>query len=98
VAKAEPPENAFGQRDEAGTQAHHKPSSSEEFIEPPVLGQRRKVAHAQLRQDAEELARLAGSIPAQVEQVTQGKLPKDFPKNLKRIDKLVKRLRAEVMP
>ena len=97
-AKVEPLENVFDPTDEAGTQTHHKPLNAEESIVPPILGHRREVVLAQLRQDSEELARLAGSIPAQVEQVTQGKLPKDFPENLKRIDKLVKRLRAKVMP
>ena len=67
-------------------------------VKPPVFGQRRQVDFAQLKKEAEELARLAGSIPAQIEQVAQGKLPKDFPEKLKQIDKLAKRLRAEVMP
>jgi len=62
------------------------------------MGQRRQVDLVQLNKEAEELARLAGSIPAQIEQVAQGQLPKDLTEKLKQIEKLAKRLRAEVSP
>ena len=67
-------------------------------LEPPLMGQRRQVDLVQLNKEAEELARLAGSIPAQIEQVAQGQLPKDLTEKLKQIEKLAKRLRAEVSP
>ncbi len=67
-------------------------------LEPPLMGQRRQADLVQLKKEAEELARLAGSIPAQIEQVAQGQLPKDLTEKLKQIEKLAKRLRAEVSP
>jgi len=53
---------------------------------------------AQLRQQAAELARLSQAVPQQIDQVAQGQLPKDLNGNLKQIEKLAKRLRAELAP
>ena len=53
---------------------------------------------AQLRQEAAELARLSQAVPQQIDQVAQGQLPKDLSGNLKQIEKLAKRLRAELAP
>ena len=52
----------------------------------------------QTRTDAEELAALAGKIPSEVNQVSQGMLPKDVARQLKEIQKLAKRLQAEIAP
>lgn len=49
-----------------------------------------------LRQEAQELARLAQSIPGEREQVNHGVLPKDFNDKLKRIEKLSKRARNDL--
>jgi hypothetical protein len=64
---------------------------------PPVVTAKRPPADsAQLQQDAKELARLAQLIPSQVEQVENGRLPKDLDGQLKRIEKLSKQLRREI--
>jgi hypothetical protein len=39
---------------------------------------------------------LAGTIPADIEQVKKGLLPKDTIEKLKRIEKLARKLRGEV--
>jgi len=53
---------------------------------------------ARLKQDADELASLAQSIPPDVDQTTKGMLPKDLDKKLKRIEKLSKQLRSRISP
>lgn len=65
---------------------------------PPPLNQRATVDPAKLRQDADELAALAQSIPPEVDQTTKGVLPKDLSAKLKRIEKLAKQLRSQVTP
>ncbi len=51
---------------------------------------------AKLKQDADELATLAQSIPPDVDQTTKGLLPKDLGQKLKRIEKLSKQLRSRI--
>jgi hypothetical protein len=51
---------------------------------------------AQLRSAAQELARLSENVPAQIDQVAKGQLPKELIANLKKIEKLSKQLRGEV--
>ena len=51
---------------------------------------------AQLKRDADELAKLAITVPADVEQAGKGVLPKDLKDKLKRIEKLSKRLCGEL--
>src|SRR5215467_2630522 len=53
---------------------------------------------AKLRQDADDLARTAQTIPTDVASVRGGTLPKDVIEKLKRIEKLSKRLRSELNP
>jgi Skp family chaperone for outer membrane proteins len=65
-------------------------------IPPPLIQARSK--SPDLQQEAEELARLAQSIPADLEQVNHGVLPKDLNNKLKRIEKLSKRLRNDLAP
>jgi hypothetical protein len=65
-------------------------------IPPPLIHPRGQ--SPDLRQMAEELARLAQSIPMQVAQVNHGILPKDLTAKLKRIEKLSKRLRNDLTP
>jgi len=56
----------------------------------------RQVNVAQLRQDAEELARLEQTVQEQIKEAERGAVPKDLGENLKMIQKLSKRLRAEL--
>ncbi|HLW87873.1 MAG TPA: hypothetical protein VKR57_05235 [Terriglobales bacterium] len=67
-------------------------------LEPPPPPQKRTLDPVKLRAEANELADLAHSVPAYVDQVSQGKLPKDFADKLKRIEKLSKQLRNELNP
>jgi hypothetical protein len=53
---------------------------------------------ARTREDAHQLATLASKIPAQVDQVSKGVLPKDLAQQLKQIEKLAKHLRSEITP
>lgn len=59
---------------------------------------RARIDAAQLKHDAEELAKLAQSIPSQIEKVGRGQFPKDLNVQLKRIEKLSKQLRRELSP
>jgi len=49
-----------------------------------------------LQDDASQLAELAKSLPADINQVNRGLLPKEVIEKLKRIEKLSKRLRNEL--
>ena len=49
-----------------------------------------------LRLEAEQLAQLAGSLPADIRNVNKGLLSKDLAQKLKQIEKLSKHLRAEL--
>lgn len=49
-----------------------------------------------MREQAQELAGLAQTIPSDVDQFAGGKLPKDMSSKLKRIEKLSKELRGEL--
>lgn len=52
----------------------------------------------QLQRQARELSDLANSLPADMDHVSHGLLPKDTIDKLKRIEKLSKHLRSEVQP
>ena len=65
-------------------------------IEPPANLKQKPADPGLLRQEAEELAKLSAALPSQMDQVSQGKIPKDLGDELKRIEKLAKHLRAEV--
>jgi hypothetical protein len=56
----------------------------------------RQVDVAQLRHDAEELARLGQAIQSQIREAERGAVPKDLGENLRKIQKLSKRLRGEL--
>jgi hypothetical protein len=66
--------------------------------EPPMGPQTRKVDPVKIHAEAEELAKLAATVPNDIDQVAQGKLPKDLGEKLKRIEKLSKNLRGELTP
>jgi hypothetical protein len=59
---------------------------------------KRPVDMAQLKKESLELTKLADAIPEQIDQVSNGKLPKELLENLKGIEKLSKRIRSEVSP
>lgn len=67
-------------------------------LEAPVEPKHRYTDRAQLKREAEELAKLSASVPGQIELVTRGQLPKDLTDRLKRIEKLAKTLRSEIAP
>lgn len=67
-------------------------------IEPPAKFERKPPDRVILKKEAEELAKLSAGVPSQVDQVSQGKIPKDLSDQLKRIEKLAKHLRSEIAP
>jgi len=89
---------AWSQRPAAPSlrQGEHAMAQSEKDI-PPPLNQRPALDLAKLKRDADELASLAQSVPPAVDQTTKGILPKDLSEKLKRIEKLAKQLRAQIV-
>jgi hypothetical protein len=83
---------------------HFEPPGKQEIakyplqLEAPIPPSKRTVDPVKLRAEANELADLAREVPSDVDQVAQGKLPKDFADKLKRIEKLSKHLRGELAP
>lgn len=65
-------------------------------VPPSVLPHRQDPVH--LQQEAAELASLAQSIPPDLEGISKGLLPSDLPDKLKRIEKISKHLRGELVP
>jgi hypothetical protein len=59
---------------------------------------RHPIDAARVKRNADELAKLAQGIPAKVDLVAKGQLPKDLQEQLKHIEKLSKELRREVAP
>jgi len=77
----------------------HQADNAEQQFEKSIPGPTRQTQNvdvAKLRQDANELASLAQSIPPAVDQTTRGLLPKDLDQKLKRIEKLAKQLRSNI--
>lgn len=71
---------------------------SNQGLEPPMEMRNRKMNVDQVKQEADELKKLADGVPAQIELVTKNQYPKDLNDNLKRIERLAKHLRSEVTP
>lgn len=71
---------------------------SNQSLEPPTAMSSRKMNLDQVKQEADELKKLANGVPAQIELVTKNQYPKDLTDNLKRIERLAKHLRSEVAP
>jgi hypothetical protein len=67
-------------------------------LDPPTGPQERKIDTARIRQEGDEISNLAQSLPADIAQTLQGKLPKDMADKLRRIEKLSKHLRTELAP
>lgn len=67
-------------------------------LDAPIGPQKPSIDPVKLHAEATELATLAQSVPSDIDQVAQGKLPKDMADKLKRIEKLSKHLRGELLP
>lgn len=67
-------------------------------VDPPAKFKQKPVDPTVLKQEADELAKLSAAIPGQMDQISQGQMPKDLADQLKKIEKLAKRLRSEVAP
>ena len=84
------------------TTGHHFPTPPEPLDpKPKAQGSStptRRVDLAQAEKEAEDLARTAQTIPADVASVRKGMLPKDVIEKLKQIEKLSKHLRLELNP
>lgn len=65
---------------------------------PPPITQPARLDLAKLRQQADDLARLAQTIPPDVGSIQRGILPKDTIEKLKQIEKLSKNLRNTLKP
>jgi gas vesicle protein len=71
---------------------------SNQPLEPPMQPRSRKIDLTLVKQEADELKKLADGVPAQIEMLAKNQYPKDLTDNLKRIEKLAKHLRTEVTP
>jgi hypothetical protein len=67
--------------------AQHQPTPDE---------MRSRLAKVQVQKDAKEFSDLCASVPADMDSLRQGLLPKDTVEKLKRLEKLSKRLREEL--
>lgn len=67
-------------------------------LDAPLAANRKAPDPAKLQQEAGELAKLSAAVPSQIALVNQGQMPKDLGEQLKRIEKLAKHLRSEVLP
>lgn len=65
--------------------------------EPPQESDLRAVRLESIRHHAEELASVSTSVQSGLQQLQRGVLSKDFAENLKKMEKLSKRLRQEMM-
>jgi hypothetical protein len=78
-------------------QADQAEAQTEKNI-PPPLTQPARLDLVKLRQQADDLARIAQTIPADVASIQKGLLPKDMIEKLKQIEKLSKNLRNTLKP
>jgi hypothetical protein len=77
-------------------QADQTEAQTQKDIPPPSITPTLHLDLAKLRQDADELARIAQTIPTDVASLQKGLLPKDMDGKLKRIEKLSKQLRSQI--
>lgn len=78
-------------------QAGQAEAKAERDMPPPVRA-KRSLDLAKVQQEAEELSKLAQSIPPDLEQIRLGTLPKDVGQKLKQIEKLSKQIRGQLNP
>jgi hypothetical protein len=69
----------------------------EKNIPPPIV-RRSTLDFAKLRQEGDELAKVAQSVPADVQNIEKGVFPKDVIQKLRQIERLSKHLRTELTP
>jgi hypothetical protein len=62
----------------------------------PEQGKHKLVDAAQLKNEAQELQGMAQALTPQIDQIGNGKLPKELIENLKKIEKLAKHMRGEI--
>ncbi len=65
-------------------------------LEPPLIAPERTVDPGKLQREADELKQLAANVQKQIHSATNGQLPADLPKNLKRIAELTHQLRLQL--
>ena len=85
-----PPKGYDGPIPMAGARRPEFPEAAPRPIPP------RKMDVAQLKSQADQLAKLAAGVPPDIEQLKKGLLSKDLKHNLKQIEKLSKRLQREL--
>jgi hypothetical protein len=83
--------------------SHHMPTPPEPLDPQSQHSQQpqtptRRIDSVQVQKEADDLARMAQTIPADVASARKGMLPKDVIEKLKQIEKLSKRLRNELNP
>jgi hypothetical protein len=78
-------------------QAGQAEEKAERDLPPPVPA-KRHIDLAKLQQEADELSKLAQTIPPDVVDIRRGMLPQDVIQKLKRIEKLSKQLRGQLNP
>ena len=78
-------------------QADQAEDQTQKNIPPPTM-QRSHTDYVKVEQEADELSKIAQSIPSDVQQMAKGMLPKDVIEKLKHIEKLSKHLRGELGP
>jgi hypothetical protein len=78
-------------------QARQAQAEMEKNIPPPLV-LHSTADPARLRQEADELAKAAQSVPLDIQNIEKGVFPKDMIQKLKRIEKLSKHLRTELAP
>ncbi len=67
-----------------------------ETQQPAQPGTARSIDLARIKQDSDELSRLSQLVSSEISASEKGTLPKDLSENLKKIEKLSKRLRDEL--
>jgi hypothetical protein len=77
-------------------QAGQAEAQTEKNLPPPASPQKARLDPAKLRQEADELARISQTIPADVSSLQLGMLPKDMIEKLNQIEKLSKHLRRQI--
>ncbi|HEY1658207.1 MAG TPA: hypothetical protein VGG14_07665 [Candidatus Sulfotelmatobacter sp.] len=79
-------------------QAQQAETQAEAGIPPPTATRQKRIDAIEFQSEANDLARIAQTIPADVSSIQQGQLPKDFIEKLKEIEKLSKHLRSGIKP
>ena len=79
-----------------GVRQADKTEAQTEKNVPPPSQQARLADMTKLKREADQLAGLAQSVPADIDKVQEGTFPKDLLEKLKQVEKLAKRLRSEL--